>query len=231
MLAATGDDVAVVQENGFSDYLFVQNSPPSPGHVPLIGNPTYIFGSTDIPITRFGLPDDLPGGDTELQIMFSGQTHVLHPKEEFIFTDFVPSGVQYFYLTGFDLAEGLDRTAVAPFMYAFQYAHQGATFFFNGVITPGNYDLEHGIDGADFDLWKSTFGSTTDLRADGNQDGIVDAADYVVWRKWQSLTAESPPAAGAAAESVPEPSPLLLVLCEFCAFPIFRRFRSDVVSA
>ena len=35
---------------------------------------------------------------------------------------------------------------------------------------------------ADHDVWRATFGSTTDLRADANGDGHVDAADYVVWR-------------------------------------------------
>lgn len=34
----------------------------------------------------------------------------------------------------------------------------------------------------DYLLWKFTYGSTTDLRADGNGDGVVDAADYLVWR-------------------------------------------------
>ena len=35
----------------------------------------------------------------------------------------------------------------------------------------------------DYDLWKSTFGSTSgDMRADGNEDGVVDAADYTFWR-------------------------------------------------
>jgi hypothetical protein len=35
----------------------------------------------------------------------------------------------------------------------------------------------------DYDIWRSSFGSATDLRADANYDRVVDAADYVLWRK------------------------------------------------
>jgi hypothetical protein len=47
---------------------------------------------------------------------------------------------------------------------------------------PGDYDKSGLVDQADYNLWRSTFGSTVDLRADGNGDNVVDAADYSVWR-------------------------------------------------
>jgi hypothetical protein len=34
-----------------------------------------------------------------------------------------------------------------------------------------------------FELWRSIFGSTTDLRADFNGDAVVDAADYIMLRE------------------------------------------------
>src|SRR5690606_6990620 len=46
----------------------------------------------------------------------------------------------------------------------------------------GDYDQNGAVDQADYDVWRTTYGSTSDLRADGNGDGIVNAADGVLWR-------------------------------------------------
>jgi hypothetical protein len=39
------------------------------------------------------------------------------------------------------------------------------------------------VDTLDYDAWQASFGSNSVLAADGNNNGIVDAADYVIWRK------------------------------------------------
>jgi hypothetical protein len=46
----------------------------------------------------------------------------------------------------------------------------------------GDFDASGAANAADYDVWKATFGSTSDLRADGNRNGQVDLADYAVWR-------------------------------------------------
>ena len=76
------------------------------------------------------------------------------------------------------------------------FAYTGTDGNGNGVIDAADYVVwanvyvrpigdfnNDGVVGiGDYNLWRATFGSTTDLRADGNGNGVVDAADYVVWR-------------------------------------------------
>ncbi|TWT94017.1 Glycosyl hydrolase catalytic core [Botrimarina colliarenosi] len=49
-------------------------------------------------------------------------------------------------------------------------------------LLPGDYDRNRVVDTADHVVWAASYGSTTELDADGNQDGVVDAADYSIWR-------------------------------------------------
>jgi hypothetical protein len=56
---------------------------------------------------------------------------------------------------------------------------------------PGDYNLNGVVDTADYVVWRKSLGSTTDQRADGNGDGIVNDADWQVWRGNFGLTAES----------------------------------------
>jgi hypothetical protein len=47
---------------------------------------------------------------------------------------------------------------------------------------PGDYDDSGTVNDNDYATWHGDFGSLSKLDADGNRDGQVDAADYVVWR-------------------------------------------------
>lgn len=73
------------------------------------------------------------------------------------------------------------------------------------VLPAGDYDRDGFVSGDDFSAWLASYGSTSELAADGNSDGRIDAVDYAIWR-------ENRPGMEFAA-SVPEPStlPLLLV--------------------
>jgi hypothetical protein len=60
-----------------------------------------------------------------------------------------------------------------------------ATFFVDRMfpaLTAGDYNADGTVDPADYEHWRSTFGSQSRLAADGSGDGRIDAADYVLWR-------------------------------------------------
>jgi hypothetical protein len=62
---------------------------------------------------------------------------------------------------------------------------------------PGDYNYSGVVDAADFVLWRKTLGSTDDLRADGDGDADIDQDDYGVWRANFGAVAVLQPAASA----------------------------------
>lgn len=54
--------------------------------------------------------------------------------------------------------------------------------FENTPALLADYNFNGIVDAADYTIWKDTFGSSSKLNADGNDDNTVDAADYTVWR-------------------------------------------------
>jgi hypothetical protein len=98
----------------------------------------------------------------------------------------------------------------------------------------GDYSGDGRVDFTDYNLfWRPTFGSTTSLLADGNLNGIVDAADYVVWRNNLGLSIAGPPFGGGAgsllpnAVSVPEPATagILLIFAGIVLGCAKKRYR------
>jgi prepilin-type N-terminal cleavage/methylation domain-containing protein len=78
------------------------------------------------------------------------------------------------------------------------------------ALVPGDYDGNGQVEAADYDEWKSGFGTVVDPAgsgADGNANGVVDAADYTIWRDHYS----SGGTGVLQAQSVPEPGALTLL--------------------
>ena len=81
------------------------------------------------------------------------------------------------------------------------------------VSDPGDYNQDGEVDGTDYLAWQSSFGSTTNLAADGNGNGTIDSADYTIWRDNYGMRLPAAP----ASSSVPEPTSLgLVVLAATC---------------
>jgi hypothetical protein len=73
----------------------------------------------------------------------------------------------------------------------------------------GDYDASGVVDAADYVLWRDTLGSSSQLAADGDRSGTVDAGDYAVWRRNFGLSAPAR-SADVSRQSVPEPSTLAI---------------------
>jgi hypothetical protein len=63
----------------------------------------------------------------------------------------------------------------------------------------GDYNGDNSINAADYTIWRDTLGSTTDLRANGDDsNNVIDTADYGVWKanfgEAQGAGASQPPA-------------------------------------
>jgi glucose/arabinose dehydrogenase len=80
------------------------------------------------------------------------------------------------------------------------------------ALLPGDYDADGDVDDQDYQAWVEAFGTNAAL-PDGNKNGVVDAADYTVWRDNHGRSVHDPGIASAAVaelSAVPEPAAVFL---------------------
>jgi hypothetical protein len=77
------------------------------------------------------------------------------------------------------------------------------------AVSLGDYNQNGVVDAADYTVWRDTLGSTTNLSADGSGNGVVGASDYNFWRARFGNTAGSGVGDNAA---VAEPQTFALLL-------------------
>jgi hypothetical protein len=112
---------------------------------------------------------------------------------------------------------------------------RGLAFAPTAAVTPGDYNGDHIVDAADYTVWRDTLGSTSDLRANGDDTngsmGKIDQADYVVWKANFGMGG----GAGAAATlsdlsmAIPEPSTRFVGWELGMALAVTYRFRRAAI--
>jgi hypothetical protein len=93
------------------------------------------------------------------------------------------------------------------------YSNVSVTLQVNASIVPGDYNHNGIVDTADYTIWRDTLGSTTDLRANGDDTGAsagkIDQADYAIWKSNFGSHSGSGSSSNSA---VPEPATMWMLV-------------------
>ena len=93
----------------------------------------------------------------------------------------------------------------------------------SAIGTPGDFNDDGSVDAADYVVWRRNLGEADEALLSGNGDGMngVDTGDFNLWR---ANFASSDPGLGALSLVVPEPSSTVLVIA-FVLCCCVRRYR------
>jgi len=95
-----------------------------------------------------------------------------------------------------------------------------------GAGTPGDYNGDGVVDAADFTLWRDNLGGDSSVLSNNEIPGTVTAAHYVQWKSNFGATA---PSASLDRQAVPEPTALALLGTSLLASIGWRRVRRKSV--
>jgi hypothetical protein len=139
------------------------------------------------------------------------------------FDTFTGTSTSYNGNWGVDLSMGLNKVLLSDRSRGLMLVDA------SGVVAQGDYDQNMVVNGSDYLAWRSTYGNGSSglhigALADGNYNGVVDAADYVLYRKNVGKTGPTHPGSGSLADSaVPEPTSAFLLAVGLGLFSSRRR--------
>lgn len=176
-------------------------------------------------------------GSTDYDVVdITGSATLLGTVQVDLINNFLPqAGQTYQFLTTTTGVNNAFVNEVLPDLYGglyldVQYPTNQAVLAVEGIL--GDYNLNGTVDAADYAVWRDTLGSTTDMRANGDNTGasmgIIDAADYALWRANFGMVAPIPGggAGEAALAAVPEPTTAsLLCVGILCTLTFLRCSR------
>lgn len=116
---------------------------------------------------------------------------------------------------------GLNNSGQVAFQFELDDGREGIALTASEL--PADYNGDGAINAADYTLWRDTLGATSGLRADGDGSGAIDAADYELW-------SDSYGASGAtiAPSAAPEPAAAAMGLAALTAALAARRRTTQV---
>jgi hypothetical protein len=88
----------------------------------------------------------------------------------------------------------------------------------------GDYNANGVVDAGDYIVWRKALASGYNAAADGNDDGVVNEADYTYWRQRFGNPFAQGGGAGSSLAAIPEPSSVLLLIMSLLT-ATFRRSR------
>lgn len=107
------------------------------------------------------------------------------------------------------------------------------TFYLLAELSPepqlsGDFNQDGIVNAADYTLWRDTLGSTINLAADGNDDGVVNRLDYDIWKNNYGFTLQ---ATNSTTTAIPEPISSALALTAICFAFVRESLRKRVAPA
>ena len=125
-------------------------------------------------------------------------------------------------LSSFDLTAGLSTASFTIGFVGQWSSSQDATIYIDRIaltdttfVAPelGDFNGDGIVDAADYSLWRDNLGLTDESKINfaGVNDGVIDEEDYATWQANFGATASS-----SAANTVPEPNSLSLLLLCLC---------------
>jgi len=89
---------------------------------------------------------------------------------------------------------------------------------------PGDFNSDNVVDAGDYVAWRKALDEHgSGLAADGNGNNQVDSGDYNVWRAHFGQTSGTGAATGSSSATVPEPSTLVMLLIGMMTIVTCRR--------
>ena len=93
------------------------------------------------------------------------------------------------------------------------YSTYAVTEFVESPVLPGDYNGNGVVDGADYAVWRDALEASATSLLNDSTPGVVDESDFVYWRDHFGEVLGVGSGAGVGSDAVPEPATMGLVLC------------------